>query len=360
MAARRIDALTGLRALPAIAVVVYHLQWHLFQIEVFHFGYLSVDLFFLLSGYIMAHVHLQDFATLRWPPVARYWALRLGRIYPVHLAVLIGLLLIVKAGALLGRPPADPERFSAKFFLINLALLQAWWRQISSWNYPSWSVSCEWFAYLLFPLFAQAVVRLRTQRSLAIALALMVGLFAWLFTTVLSIDVEFNSGVVALGRVACEFILGMLLYQWRRASTLRLPWLPLMFALWAIALPFGWSQIHDVLVALSYIFVLLAAEDDRSLTSRVLRQRWAMYLGERSYSLYLTHVPVAMTVGVATKTLGPKFGLPWFVQLAIVLASALLVAIATYRLVERPAQRWIHQRVRRPRPLPQPEAVELT
>ncbi|HEX4353221.1 MAG TPA: acyltransferase, partial [Polyangiales bacterium] len=249
---------------------------------------------------------------------------------------------------------------TAHAFLINLAMLQAWWEQTASWNYPSWSVSCEWFAYLFFPLFALAVIRLRTKRSVEVALALVIALFVLTFTTVLSIDVVLDSGVVALARVVFEFVIGMLLYQWRRESTLRLPWLPMMFALWAIATPFGWTQIHDVLVALSYIFLLLAADDDRSLTSRILRQRWAMYLGERSYSLYLTHIPVAMTVGVAVKKLAPKLGLHWFVQLSIVFACSILVAIAAYRFVERPAQRWVHQRVRRPRPAPQPSAVELT
>ncbi|HEX4351252.1 MAG TPA: acyltransferase, partial [Polyangiales bacterium] len=221
MTARRIDALTGLRALPAVVVVLFHLQWHVFDVEIFHFGYLTVDLFFILSGFIMTHVHLQDFPTLRWPALSRYWALRIGRIYPVHVAVLFGLLLVIKLGTAVGRPPTEPEHFSAQAFLINLAMLQAWWEQTASWNYPSWSVSCEWFAYLFFSLFALAVIRLRTKRSVELALALVIGLFVLAFTTVLSIDVVLDSGVVALARVGFEFIIGMLLYQWRRESTLR-------------------------------------------------------------------------------------------------------------------------------------------
>src|SRR5947209_2043868 len=105
----RMDALTGIRAIASLWVVGYHFSLLTFAalelqrfVPAIQFGYIGVDLFFLLSGFIIMHVHGRDTATLAMGPLRRFYGLRLARIYPVHLLMLLVVLLIVAGGALVG------------------------------------------------------------------------------------------------------------------------------------------------------------------------------------------------------------------------------------------------------------------
>jgi peptidoglycan/LPS O-acetylase OafA/YrhL len=158
--------LTVCRALFAAWVFTYHIDLHA------HFsaylgpaaglirrGYLGVDGFFLLSGFILARVH-PEFST-GFVGSFRFWGKRLARIYPVHLAVLLLLAAIAASGLALGIVPHDPGRFSLSALLQDLLLIQGWGvaNQLA-WNYPSWSISTEWAGYLLFPALCFCTVRL--------------------------------------------------------------------------------------------------------------------------------------------------------------------------------------------------------
>jgi peptidoglycan/LPS O-acetylase OafA/YrhL len=154
---REITDLTACRAFFAAWVFIYHVDLHA------HFsgylgpaaclirrGYLGVDGFFLLSGLILARVHPE----LAQSPAGavRFWGKRLARVYPVHLAVIVLLAILVCSGLALGMTPRDPERFTLPSLLQNLLLIQGWGLSDHlAWNYPSWSISTEWAGYLLFP-----------------------------------------------------------------------------------------------------------------------------------------------------------------------------------------------------------------
>ena len=87
---------------------------------------------------------------------------RFIRLYPVHITVLAGLVAIVSLAHAAGFIFNNPQEWQWNELLWQLTLLHAWGVTASpGWNAPSWSISAEWFAYLLFPLLAPALVRIR-------------------------------------------------------------------------------------------------------------------------------------------------------------------------------------------------------
>jgi len=149
-----LPALTGLRGIAALWVFLYHTR--LLTQEIHHgaldglsmisaAGYLGVDLFFVLSGFVIAyhyadlelHRSLRNFGDYLWKRVAR--------IYPAHVAALI----LFAVSLVVYRTEGD---LSFLALLRSLTLTQAWeLAGSSSWNPVAWSVSCEFAAYLLFP-----------------------------------------------------------------------------------------------------------------------------------------------------------------------------------------------------------------
>jgi peptidoglycan/LPS O-acetylase OafA/YrhL len=160
-----IPGLTGARFFLALFVVVFHFG----QPDVAPYGtiarnfagsgYVSVSLFFLLSGYVIGCNYLRDEYLER----VKFWIARFARIAPAYwtaMAASIPLFLYMKLFY-------SPMRHENLFVTIATALTcsQAWFFKSSSlWNFPAWSLSCEWFFYLLFPFVAPLLVRLDPMR----------------------------------------------------------------------------------------------------------------------------------------------------------------------------------------------------
>ena len=121
-------------------------------------GYLGVELFFTLSGFILCHVYLDSVADGGFRYFGFLWA-RLARIYPLHLATLAGVGVMALAAQAAGRT-IEASVLSWSSLPANLLLVHAWgFAPVAGWNHPSWSISAEWFAYLTFPLFAWSALK---------------------------------------------------------------------------------------------------------------------------------------------------------------------------------------------------------
>jgi peptidoglycan/LPS O-acetylase OafA/YrhL len=145
-------SLTPLRGVAALWVVVFHYCWHLPAIQPDRYtgavykGYLAVDLFFMLSGFVISHVYHGAFAhRVTGQRYRDFLKARVARIYPLHLTVL--LLFVATAvgeravafahGGSLGPIPLVGERSLGAFFA-NLLMLQGIWARELSWNDPAW------------------------------------------------------------------------------------------------------------------------------------------------------------------------------------------------------------------------------
>ena len=146
-----IRALTGLRGIAAIQVMVYHFEWSVpvtGPLTAFlNHGYLCVDLFFILSGFVMATVygHWSE-PGWTWAKYHTFLAHRIARIYPLYVFLLGGIVIGFAAG-LMRYPPAPTPRL----LLTNLLLIQSLTRDQSI-NDPTWSISTEWVVYHRFSL----------------------------------------------------------------------------------------------------------------------------------------------------------------------------------------------------------------
>jgi len=362
--ARIMPALTGIRGVAAIWVILYHYgitpldTLGLDHILPFvRYGYAGVDLFFLLSGFIMTHVHGRDTASLAPRPVLHFLSLRIARIYPVHIATLVALVPIVVLGTLAGSPPHHPEDFRLNDFIYNVLLVQSWGvADDIHWNFPAWSVSCEWLAYLLFPFLALLLRRLATGRRAALWLGLEAVAFAvaYVFYFDRGLDLRFDVGGfahLAIARIGFEFTAGALAYRLLELTDLRhWRWSAIAACTLAAAVVFARTPARDLLLVMCAASAIIAAAFEETLVARLLSAAPLVWLGEISYSLYMVHAPVRMTLGrvvgvVIARTDSPLVG--W--SMAALLCAATIVAGAVVNAtIEVPARRWLLRRIADP------------
>ncbi|RZJ95859.1 MAG: acyltransferase, partial [Brevundimonas sp.] len=186
-------------------------------------GYLGVELFFVLSGFILSHVYLAAAGEKRFSYKGFLWA-RIARVYPLHLFTLTAVGVLGVAATAAGMA-IDANILSWSSLPANLLMVHAWgFAPTAGWNHPSWSISAEWFAYLTFPAFAFVAWRLRARPWAAVAAAVVfLGALYWIFPRLAGFALtEATIRWGALRIVPC-FALGCALYLVYRARPLRQP-----------------------------------------------------------------------------------------------------------------------------------------
>lgn len=304
-------------------------------------GYLGVELFFVLSGFILSHVYMAAAGEKRFSYRGFLWA-RIARVYPLHLATLLGVIGLGVAATVAG-VGMDANVLGWKTLPAHLTMTHAWGvTDAATFNHPSWSISAEWFAYLAFPAFAFVFWRMRERPWMAVlgAVAGMAALYI-AFQRLAGFPLTqatFHWG--ALRIVPC-FALGCALYLvYRRAPLPRAGLLALAFLVLMGAGAFlgAWDG-FTVMMAGGLILALASLDNARA---GWLASRPAVYLGEISYSVYMVCVPwkllsvnaLARVTGAEDKTF------PLVVWLALV-AGVVVTAAITYHLVEKPARTWL-------------------
>ena len=335
-------SLTALRFMAAMWVAVYALWDNLavtFKPAVIAKGYLGVELFFVLSGFILCHVYLSAAGEKRFSYRDFLWA-RIARVYPLHIATLLAVMALGLAAIFAGMS-IDSNVMAWSSLPANFAMVHAWGlAPEAGWNHRSWSISAEWFAYLAFPAFAFVAWRLRYRPVVAVVAALaLLAILYFGFERLAGFPLtEATIKWGALRIVPC-FTYGCALYLVFRRAPLAIPGLiagiaaVLMIAAAALQL---WD---GVIVAFAGALILGLASLPNA-KAGWLASKPAVYLGEISYSVYMVVVPwQLLAVNLAAKlTNTPDKHLQLFVWLAI-LAALPVVAALSYHLVEFPARR---------------------
>jgi len=229
-------------------------------------------------------------------------------------------------------------------FFANLLMLQGIKASELSWNYPAWSISIEFMAYLLFPLLLPMIWGAPPKLKAALA-AILIGLLSYLM--LLTSD-YFNQwdGPTTLLRCMPEFILGMLTYSLFRSGRLH-HWMTtdaaaigLLLAL-LILLQIGTSDFLAVVVFA--LFILAAVGNDGRMTI-LLNATALLWLGELSYSLYLAHglVQFGATQLLSAEGVDDRGAISHLSSLLLIgamLLTASAIAALTYLTVERIARR---------------------
>ena len=341
VSATSIPQLTGVRALAAGMVLFLHLdqnfgnqlgRW-LAPVEQ---GALGVDIFFILSGFIIAHVYGDGDATRSRRGYLRFLWRRFARLYPIHLATLAALIAMVGARGLL-----DTNFWRLDQLPMHLLMLHAWVDEVS-WNLPAWSISAEWAAYVLFPLAAALVLRPATLWLPAIsAIALLAAFQAYVVGEV-GVGRSFIGWAAAL-RIGAEFFLGVLTFRLASAVRPGCRWGGVALACLVTAFLVSAVPTLQVLLFAAAIGALSRSEGP---VRAFFASRPAVALGEISYSVYMVHFPVIKVIHNVNAWLGTERPEPWLAHGLVLAWAVAIVALAAiaYRFVERPARQWCRDR----------------
>lgn len=350
-----LDPLTSVRFFLALGVVLFHFQlyWTLpaGSAGLLNRARLGVDVFFILSGFILTHVYLQGNQA---PDYRRFLAARFARIYPAHLFILLSMLALVLIAPVFG-VGLEPGRFNPTDFVATLLLVQAWFprESLALWNGPAWSLSAEWFAYLAFPAYAVLALRLRSRPWVLIALAVLLfaafdAFYRMQYGRVLP-RAEDSLGIL---RIVPEFLYGIGLYYLGQRWTLS-PRMAVLCAVAATVVLLALMQIgadDRIIVAASGPFILSLALLAKARVHSVLSHPVALFAGEASYALYLVHIPILM---VWRNAIQAVFGQSAdyrmsMIELAAMLALTLAAAAFIHVFVERQGRKWLRERLAPP------------
>jgi peptidoglycan/LPS O-acetylase OafA/YrhL len=356
---KRLPALTGIRGIAALAVFLCHFQPLALEyvgidpasaLRFIGNGFRGVDLFFVLSGFILFHVHTRDFATIARSDVRRFYVLRFFRVYPLNAFVLILLLPLpflvpqfVEWHRLshLSQGAYHVGDFSGLAFVQSFFLAQTWTIiKPGTWNEPAWTLSAEVFGYACFPAIAVFANRVRTPWMAAWLASASVG--AFIVAMVVGGHATNNpSGAFGLVRMLTCFSAGVCLcrfYHLRAigaVSARRLTYVSVA----VIAISFAVSRIGVVSVA-GFAGLILGLAYQVGPVNAFLAGRFSMWLGKISFSFYLVHLMcIELLFWVWQRhlqALGAVVQVAWFL---VMIAAPLIVGTFTYWLVEEPFQR---------------------
>lgn len=299
-----VPSLTGVRGLAAVWVVLFHIQLFgaelgvkpLAGLPILRSGWTGVDLFFVLSGFVLMLVHEQDFSRLRWAPLARFAWLRFFRVYPLASVVLLLILLLTlldPAFARAYRHSGVPPNFTVSSFFRTLSLATRWWSPTDGdWNQPVWSLSVEILGYAAFPFVAFFAGKVK--QVWALLLIALACLYYPTFVAHFHANKTFNDDIFwgAGSRMAGAFTGGIVLARlhrltpeaWRRAQG----WvgdLGLVALLAALLVPGGVAY-----ATICFGIIVYGIASGRGLANWLFGLPVSVWLGRISFPLYLIHV----------------------------------------------------------------------
>jgi len=357
-----IKPLTGIRTVAALWVVFYHLRPQMeesfphcirFIKPLISQGYLGVDLFFILSGFIIHYNYSERLAPFHLSGYGEYLWMRLARIWPVHMAILLLYGFVLVTANAWSIHPAHQDLYSCRSFLWNVILVHAWSIPIVvSWNAPAWSISCEWLVYLLFPLFL--LFKLNKFRPSYLLLCVCIALIG----TPIVCDYCHSDGNAAYGiiRVIGEFFGGCglcLMYRLGIARDFRWQlYVPLtLFAMIAI-LYFGVPSLGlNGFWCIPFLgAIVIGLAHDRGLVARFFSMKLMLWGGYISYSIYMVHAPCLIVIGYLKK----YFHLSPHLEVLADLLVIILMAALMFRWIEEPCRKAMRKAYPRHKQQPYP------
>ncbi|WP_426412153.1 acyltransferase family protein [Bradyrhizobium ganzhouense] len=369
--------LDSIRGIAAVTVVIHHVilmptflaafpnrAW--IDCAFFRSGGFLVDLFFVLSGMVMSlsyvrsdfgHFSLRDFMVRRF-----------ARVYPLHIVMLFVTLLfrlvrigLVMAGVIVAVPTVFEVNNAYSFFLNVFLLHSLGFVHYLNWNAPSWSISVEFYTYLVFGVVVLIAQRLGSLRWLYVS-AFLLAAASW-FTLAVILDKRDLGAQYDFGLLRCftSFFLGVLTVKVvsllpssiRGAN---------VYLLGAIQLASMVATVANVWLVEAYPWISFAAPltfavflgsllafPNAAVVPPMLVARPLVWLGARSYSIYMVHAFVVLLAEYFVRALGARPvaaldavypGLSTTLNLVAVLAAVLVLSNLTYLYIELPGGRW--------------------
>ncbi len=333
-------ALTGLRFWLALWVIINHLvgKGHVYEPvaqmlpgplqAILRGGYQAVPTFFVLSGFVLA----RTYAATQWnrANLWKYLAGRFARVYPVYLlSLLIVLPFIVRA----------KDQPKGWLVAMHLTLMQGWWvgHYTAGWNTPAWSLSCEMFFYLVFPLL---IILMKDWGWVG---TLCAGLLACAMTPAMVIG-GFSDQIKPIVHLP-DFLMGIAAFRafdllTKRRTEAAGKWLYGMGILGSAAI-IGYAQLLPKAVTANMLLrpmnavLLLGLGLGGGWIARGLSTRPMVYLGKASYGMYILHIPI----------LWWAVSWPSFAVRYLYVAFVVALSCVVYAVLEEPANGFLRSRV---------------
>jgi peptidoglycan/LPS O-acetylase OafA/YrhL len=376
---QRFYSLDALRGVAALSVVFFHWR-HFFYTGatpgdfnmaelpfsdwlfiLYTKGWLAVDLFFCISGFVFYWLYSGKISEHAFP-AGKFVLLRFSRLYPLHLATL---LLVASAQALMMK--VDGSYFvtdfnDTKHFMLNLLFASSWgFEDGYSFNAPAWSVSVEIVLYATFFI----ICRLFGARII-----LLVALTTASFLLVQAFDFPIARGLSSFFLGGCIYLIYQSVISLPRADAIIGRIVGLSVLVWLITLAFIFLKIdleHAVLKAMPILerfggilhWIIQRAENAWPImvlfpmtvlslalieTRRGSFGKWVAYLGDTSYSSYMLHFPLQLAFAGTVSWLsidGSIYYSPWFMLLFFI--TLVLISSASFRYFEMPAQNYLRR-----------------
>ncbi|HEX6889851.1 MAG TPA: acyltransferase [Chryseolinea sp.] len=378
---RYLTTLTPLRGIAALLVVIFHSNLMVMPFmppgytSFVSGGWLWVDFFFVLSGFIIFYVYGKNFeASVPRNAYWKYIGARFARVYPLHFFTLIWCTVctIIINSLANGMDPFFASIFDLNAVPASLLMLQSVHLfDMTPLNTPSWSLSTEWWVYMLFPFLVPLFVRSSSSVKV-IAFILTAGVYVFVrfvinpmgFTgegTGPTINVTFDFGLL---RCLAGFLLGMLIYVLYKSrfgyNVLKRDLTFLIVSIFIIGgLHFGFDEF--LILSLFPVLILCASYNDTGVKS-FFDLRPLQRLGDWSFSIYMVHVPLIFLLWIYQLKKNPA-QFADFIKLAqsppdystgVVVCIGLVVltlsiAALTYRYVEVPARNYLNLRFSKPK-----------
>jgi peptidoglycan/LPS O-acetylase OafA/YrhL len=329
-AVQRLNTLDGLRALAAIAVVAFHCR-----MPGFTGGFYGVDVFFVLSGYLITGLLLAEIGSSETIALGAFYARRLVRLLPAFALMLAGF--AIAAPFAFPGLPLWPEIVLPGLYVSNIARAVS---ALPAVNSHSWSLAMEMQFYLLWPLLLLALRRLPRQRLLLVLAGLYVAATLWRWIACL--DADWSRVFFAPDTRLSGLIMGGIAAALPRHTTPAVPPPALPAALLVLLLLIAtarYGAIESLLLgttivelASAVLILGLGAATASGAIARFLSAPAMVRLGLWSYGIYLWHYPIARV----TRDLYE----PWQ-ALAVTLLLSIPLAALSFHLVERPVSRYV-------------------
>ncbi len=348
--------LTSLRFFAAFWVLGFHAlprtappnAWAAF----WNLGWLGVTFFFVLSGFILTYTYGRDGGKV---DRRRFWFARFARVYPLYLfALAFAVPRLVHdlrdAGSATGA--IGGARLAGAIFS-SLTMMQSWFSSyVCVWNCPSWSLSDEALFYALFP-FAVLLAATRNRRAVLLALTLGgMALVAWGSSSAAPPEVSkvlADASLNPLLRLP-EFLVGVWLggVFLARRPVLSIASIVVTLTTLVLIAYACWAGLHplpvppQLMAAPLFAILIYAVAGSRDPNGGLLTAAPLVLLGEASYALYMLHGPLHGYVLAMFNRVAPST--PDGVRFSVYVIAALILAIASYTWLERPARAWLRAR----------------
>ncbi len=291
----KVEELESVRGIAAVLVVLYHLpNWNPFihNLPVIHNAGFMVDLFFVLSGFVIFTAYHSKLR--QWSDILRFQFLRFGRLYPVHIFMLLVYLMIETlkyvlqtkfAIASLSKPPFEDNNFYA--FLREVFLIKAFWpnETAMTFNSPAWSISAEFYTYLIFAIITLCLEKIKTFVFIGLASISIFALFLYQpehYNFMLRCLAGFFTGCTIAGWINKYHGTEITLPVYTIPASLILILSVTLFA-------DGFYGYGLVIYPASAMLIAGLLLSRKNIFKKFLSNHWLVWLGTVSYSLYMAH-----------------------------------------------------------------------